>query len=269
MHNQTALRVCRLPTCSSSSLSAPSASGATGTPCWSFSAQPHAPGMTNTIHYARGSTRPSIPETAAPPCAASGSVTVTTMRSTITCTTAQDVAHSPTEPENALKHRKHHLLTPYNTSTWENALGCFKLTILFLSLVHSLCHGFIVGYPVIACTQSPPNSTSIPLYQNEFEDIVKKEIAKNRYIGPAPLATIKSLLGPYQTSPLSMIPKPGRPGKFRLVQNFLFPLNPSPLFPNPSINDVIDASLFPCTWGKFSTIYLLISRLGPKQPPGM
>ena len=58
-----------------------------------------------------------------------------------------------------------------------------------------------------------------------------------------------------------MIPKPGRPGKFRLVQNFSFPLNPSPLFSNPSINDAIDASLFPCTWGKFSTIYLLVSRL--------
>ena len=92
MHNQTASQVCRLPTPSSSSPSAPSALGATGTPCRSFSAQPHAPGTTNTTHYVRGSTRPSAPETVAPPCAASGSTTAAATRSTITCTTAQDAA---------------------------------------------------------------------------------------------------------------------------------------------------------------------------------
>ena len=62
-----------------------------------------------------------------------------------------------------------------------------------------------------------------------------------------------------------MIPKPGRPGKFRLVQNFSFPITPSTHFPNPSVNDVIDASFFPCTWGKFSTIYLRISHLPPSS----
>ena len=209
MHNQTASWVCCLLTPLSFSPSVPSASDTTGTPCWSFSAQPHTPGMTNTTHYVRGSTRPFIPEMAVPPCAASGSATVAAMRSMITCTTAQDAAHSPTEPANALEHRKHHPLTLYNTSAWEHALRRFKLTTLFPSLIHSLRHGFIVEYPIITYTQPPPNSTSIPLYQNEFEDIVKKEIAKNRYIGPTPLATIESLLGPYQTSPLSMIPKPG------------------------------------------------------------
>lgn len=74
---------------------------------------------------------------------------------------------------------------------------------------------------------------------------------------------MESLLGPYQTSPLSMIPKPGRPGKFRLVQNFSFHIDPSPRFPNPLVNDAIDTSLFPCTWGNFSTVYLLISHLPP------
>jgi hypothetical protein len=213
-------------------------------------------------HYVRGSTRPSAPETVAPLCAASGSTTVAATRCTITCTIARDAAHSPTEPASALEHRKGHPRNLYNTSAWEHALRCYKLTNMFPSLVHSLHHGFIIGYPVITCTQSPPNSTSIPLYQNEFENIVKKEIAKNRYIGPTPLATIESLLGPYQTSPFSMIPKLRWPGTFRLVQNFSFPINPFPFpFPNPSVNDAIDASLFPCTWGKFSTIYLLVSRL--------
>ena len=87
-HNQTASWVCCLLTPLSSSPSVPSASGTTGTPCWSFSAQPHTPGMTNTTHYVRGSTRPFIPEMAVPPCAASGSATVAAMRSMITCTTA-------------------------------------------------------------------------------------------------------------------------------------------------------------------------------------
>ena len=60
-----------------------------------------------------------------------------------------------------------------------------------------------------------------------------------------------------------MIPKPGHPGKFRLIQNFSFPHNTSLAFPNPSINDNITTEHFPCTWDKFSTVYLLISRLPP------
>ena len=108
-----------------------------------------------------------------------------------------------------------------------------------------------------SCVQTPPNSTSLATYEAEFGKIVNKELSKGRYLGPLPFAVIEAFLGPFQSSPLSLIPKPG----FRLVQNFSFPIETSPCFPSPSVNGAITTRFFPCTWGKFSTIYLLISRL--------
>ena len=101
------------------------------------------------------------------------------------------------------------------------------------------------------------------MFHNQLHNIIHKEIAKGRYIGPYSLLIIEAVIGPYQSSPLSIIPKPGKPGKFRLVQNFSFPANPSPSNPSPSINSYIDATDFPASWGKFSIVYLLISRLPP------
>ena len=166
-------------------------------------------------------------------------------------------------PADALVLRKYQPQTPYKADAWQRALQRTGLLTRFPSIPTGLREGFIVGYPTISRVQSPPNSTTVSLYTSEFNDVVNKEIAKGRYIGPLPFSDITNLIGPFQTSPLSMIPKPGRPGKFRLIQNFSFPIEISPRFASPSINHAIDTALFPCTWGKFSTIYLLISRLPP------
>jgi len=123
--------------------------------------------------------------------------------------------------------------------------------------------GFIVGYSPLSHVQTPPNSTSVSIYKTEFRNIVNRELAKERYIGPFLFKTIEATLGPFQSSPLSLIPKSGKLGKFRLVQNLSFPIQTSPHFPNPSINNAIITNLLPCTWGKFSTISLLIARLPP------
>jgi hypothetical protein len=62
-------------------------------------------------------------------------------------------------------------------------------------------------------------------------------------------------------SPLSIIPKSNKPGKFRLAQNFSFPhALDAPIL---SINTQLDSSLHPCTWGTFSTMALCITRLPP------
>jgi len=101
------------------------------------------------------------------------------------------------------------------------------------------------------------------MYKDQFEASIQKEIQKSRYIGPFSAETLTKLIGPFQTSPLLIIPKPGRPDKIRLIQNFSFPHSYDTQFPNPSINSHIDPNDFPTTWGKFSVIYLLISRLPP------
>lgn len=110
-----------------------------------------------------------------------------------------------------------------------------------------------------------PNRSSIVEFEADFHAIIQKEIEKRRYIGPFKAEVLEHLIGPFQTSPLSIILKPRKPGKFCIIQNFSFLQSPSTLFSNPSLNSCIDANNFPTTWGKFSIMYQLIATL----PPGL
>ncbi|GBE89618.1 hypothetical protein SCP_1602810 [Sparassis crispa] len=112
-------------------------------------------------------------------------------------------------------------------------------------------------------TQVPPNSESIITFATDFQRIINLEISKGRYIGPLTREDVEAFLGPFQSSPLAIIPKPGRPGRFRLVQNFSFPHAISYQYPNASVNSAVDSDDFPCTWGTFNIVALLICRLPP------
>jgi hypothetical protein len=52
-----------------------------------------------------------------------------------------------------------------------------------------------------------------------------------------------------------------KPGKYHVVHDFSHPHSPLP--EAVSINSHIDSNDFPCTWGTFSTVALLITRLPP------
>jgi len=125
----------------------------------------------------------------------------------------------------------------------------------------NLCTGFTVNIPPIATTYAPPNHPSIVTHHNAFEASINKEFTLKRYLGPYSQSDIKSVIGNFQSSPLSIIPKLGKPGKFRLIQNLSFPHSPLPLV--ASINSRISSDLFPCSYGTFSIVSLLISKLPP------
>ena len=94
-----------------------------------------------------------------------------------------------------------------------------------------------------------------------FNQIVNTECEqKKRYIGPFSQAELEAEIGPFQTSPISIIPKPGPPEKFRMVQNLSYSRNAHPV---PSINAPIDTSQFPSTWGTFATMCALIASIPP------
>ncbi len=102
---------------------------------------------------------------------------------------------------------------------------------------------------------------SLPLVLHEFE--------KERYFGPfdeQEYCSPHAVRGPFQTSPVSLVPKPNtNPLKFRHVNNLSSPLHPRS-FPSgviTSINHSIDADNYPCTWGTFAVVALLIARLPP------
>jgi hypothetical protein len=131
--------------------------------------------------------------------------------------------------------------------------------------VDGLRFGFRLGFPVITVTQTPPNKDSIVEFKQQFDDIVTAEFAKGHYLGPFSRLELEECIGPFQSSPFSIIPKPGRRDKYRILQNYSFPLQPTHAFPNPSINSYVNAHEFPTFWGTFSLVSLLISCL----PPGL
>ena len=167
------------------------------------------------------------------------------------------------ELRSALEHKGLNSGCPYPPKAWEEQLLAADLLKKYPHLPAGFQHGFIFNFPPILLTQTPPNSKSITKFVGEFQRNVDAEISKGRYLGPFSRQTLEALIGPFQSSPFSIIPKPGKPGKFRNLQNLSFPLSPSKSFPNPSVNSFTSSDDFPCTWGTFSVVCLLISRLPP------
>jgi hypothetical protein len=161
---------------------------------------------------------------------------------------------------NALELKRLNAGAPYIPAAWRKHLQAARISSKFPDLPHDLQFGFDAGIPTIIKTFTPPNRPSITQHSAEFERITQIEFEKDRYIGPVSKSEVESLLGPFQTSPLHLIPKPHKPEQLRLIQNLSFPHSPSEI---PSINSAIDSDHFPCTWGSFSVISLLLSRLPP------
>ena len=176
---------------------------------------------------------------------------------------AQDALQRLMELKIALEHRKLVALTPYNPRVWDSLLTESGLIHRYPSLPQGLRTGFLIDVPNIVSTQAPPNNPIIHEYQSQFNKIVDLEISKRRYLGPFSRQIIESLIGPFQSSPFSIIPKPGKPGHFRLIQNYSFPHNVTPCHLNPSINSFLNSDDFPTTWGTFTIISLLIHQLPP------
>jgi hypothetical protein len=178
-------------------------------------------------------------------------------------TSAPAVAPSGTTTSSVPKPRNNPPTTPYKPNEWHAALQNAGLLTRFHSVPTGLHEGLSVDFPIIARIQNPPNKESVELYLNEFNKTISNETNKKRYLGPFTLSILVNLIGPFQSSPISIIPKLGQPGKFRLIQNFSYPLTPSLDFPSPFINSFISTEKFPTMWGTFEIVVLLIARLPP------
>ena len=186
---------------------------------------------------------------------------VATAPTTTNVTFALDAVKPLTELRPVIELRKHKALTPYHPDIWEKYLREANILHEHEHILAGLRLGFHLDFPDILQTQTPPNRDSIILYKTHFTKVIHNEIQTGRYIGPASKATIEALIGPFQSSPMSIIPKPGRANKYRILQNLSFPITPSPAFPNPSINSFINSHNFPTTWGTFTVTSLLLTRL--------
>ena len=169
---------------------------------------------------------------------------------------ALDVKNPTMELRAVLTHRSLNPLTPYKHDAWRSSLRCLNLSEQYPSLPDSIQFGFDAGIHSLDSSHTPPNSTSLSELADQFEEIRRNEC----YLGPCSKHEVEALIGPFQTSPITIIPKLGKPGKFHAVHNFSHPHTASPSL--ASINS-IDTSDFPCTWGTFNTIALTITTLSP------
>ena len=165
------------------------------------------------------------------------------------------------ELKDVLEWRGREPLTPYNRRAWGEQLSNLGLLGKYPRLIPGLAEGFDLGIPPILRTYTPSNHPSVKPLLNVYNDIVDNELLAGRYVGPFSRSQLEAVLGPFQTSPLSLVPKTSKPGKFRAVHNFSFPHEPTADV--TSINSHIDSDDFPCTWGTFATVALIIAHLPP------
>lgn len=143
------------------------------------------------------------------------------------------------ERKSALAHnlliRRNAALTPYIPDHWHSELLAAGLLARYPTIPRSLIYGFEAGIPYISQTFTPPNHPSLLTHIDVFTKMVNLEFEKGRYFGPLSREQVEAELGPFQTSPISIIPKPGQPDKFRIIQNLLHPRQP----PIASVNSAI------------------------------
>ena len=198
----------------------------------------------------------------APPSAATGTAAEVALPApTSNVTSALGAETRITELRGVLELRRNQALTPYRVDAWESFLHHCNLLVKYPSLIHSLRNGFNAGIRSIHHTYTPPNSLTLHQHPEAYHEMVSTEFRKGRYIGPCTRQEVETLIGPFQSSPLSWVPKPGKPGKYRAVHNFSFPH--APTLVNASINGSINADMYPCTWGTFATICFIVYNLPP------
>jgi hypothetical protein len=157
--------------------------------------------------------------------------------------------------------------TPLSAGGFDRALRAAGLERRYPVLVSGIRSGFLVGFRAIGRIHTPPNAASIHDDPAIFSALIDTEFAAGRWIGPFTASELLRVIGPFHSSPCSLVDKPadphrpGAPRKKRLIQNFSFPHTPRDGI--SSINAGIAIEDFPCTWGTPEAVGRTIWSLPP------
>ncbi|KAE8243949.1 hypothetical protein A4X03_0g7648, partial [Tilletia caries] len=144
---------------------------------------------------------------------------------------------------------------PLDADGLQSALEELGLMDAFGEIVRGVRDGFDFGIPAIRETKTPPNHKSAVVHKEVLKGIAKAEVEKGRWIGPFSQQEVEDLIGPFQSSPMGVIPKAN--GKFRPVQDFSFPRNDS----YTSINKFIESDEFITGWDGVNDAFKAINDL--------
>jgi hypothetical protein len=150
--------------------------------------------------------------------------------------------------------------TPFIAAEWEQVLTEFNLLHSFADILRGIREGFDMGITsTIIHSYTPPNHRSATENSEAIDLYIEKERSNNCYSGPFSPDRLEQLIGPFRTLPLGTVPKAGT-NDLRMIQDFSFPRDD--LLHN-SVNAEIDSDAFPCEWGTFSEMAILVMEAPP------
>ena len=153
------------------------------------------------------------------------------------------------------------VLTPIKVDVLENLLLSLGLLPKFDHVLESLRDGFDAGLPMSPPARSftPKNHSTVNLDRQFISKYIDEQLTLRRYAGPFAKAVLEGCIGPFHSSPLGLVPKPGAvEGALRMIQDLSFPRND----PNQrSANSFIDSDLFQTEWGGFDDCAHLVLQL--------
>ena len=166
------------------------------------------------------------------------------------------VVPSPTMPNNVpLSNNFLFVHTPFVPNKWENMLKSTSSFNRFHDVPTGIRFGFDMGVNSLpTCTYTLPNHNSAIAFPEHILSHIHNKLSSRHYTGPFSRSRLEYLIGPFRSSPLGTIPKPGTSER-RTVQDLSFPHNdPS----HASINDEINIDDFRCDWGTFNDVQNIV-----------
>ncbi|KAE8186640.1 hypothetical protein CF335_g7386, partial [Tilletia laevis] len=150
---------------------------------------------------------------------------------------------------------------PLSSEGFASALKQYGLLDAFQTTVDGPRDGFDFGVPRINKTITPPNHASARDNRQALNNFAAKEVEKGRWAGPYSKNEVERIVGPFQSSPLGIIPKPN--GKVRLIQDFSHPKKEKAKcsLAYNSIKAYIESDEFLTGWDSVSDVFKLFNSL--------
>jgi len=150
------------------------------------------------------------------------------------------------------------VVTPLDVDALTDALDALCMLGDWQTVINGLRLGFDTGASIhIKDTLICDNHSSCNLDPSFIDRYIISEQAADRYSPPYEPSELESIIGPFRTSPLGLVPKP-HSDSFRMIQDLSFPRN-DPLV--TSVNSSINTDDFPTAWGTFDDTCRLILSL--------
>jgi hypothetical protein len=132
---------------------------------------------------------------------------------------------------------------PYHPQAWCKALEDFNLSCRYLHIPECLKTRFSGGIPIITHMYTPFNQAlaSVTIHAEAIQkSLILNSLRAISFKLVLMAEVFESIIGPFQTSPLSIILKPGsKPGKF----NTSFKTCPTPSTPGHSVLRLVAPSI--------------------------